>query len=136
MTYSLTDGSLVVGDAITGALTRTPGEGHGTYLILRGSLVSSVNYTLTVIDRPANGSSSNAAITLAIDVSATANHNQSEAIGQPSGSTQVASQPSSGGQGAAQLGGSGERSGAPYADNRWVSDNLRFAKGGTRRCPL
>lgn len=46
-TYDVTAGSLVSGDAFTGALSRTPGEAAGTYPILRGTLALSGNYELT-----------------------------------------------------------------------------------------
>lgn len=46
-TYSITSGSLVVGQNFTGALTRTAGETVGSYEILRGTLALTTNYTLT-----------------------------------------------------------------------------------------
>jgi len=47
-TWRVTGGSLVVGDAFTGALTRAPGEQAGRYTISQGSLALSANYLLTV----------------------------------------------------------------------------------------
>jgi len=48
-TWRIVSGSLVGGDAFTGALERAPGEQAGTYLIGRGSLALSPNYTLTLV---------------------------------------------------------------------------------------
>jgi len=47
LTYSITTGALVGTDAFTGALTRNPGEGIGSYPITKGTLALSNNYTLT-----------------------------------------------------------------------------------------
>lgn len=53
LTYSITAGSLVAGDLLTGALTRTAGELVGVlYPILQGSLTAGPNYALTYV--PAN----------------------------------------------------------------------------------
>ena len=49
LTYAVTTGSLVTGDALTGALTRSPGEAPGAYAITQGSLAASANYQLTFI---------------------------------------------------------------------------------------
>jgi hypothetical protein len=46
-TYRITAGSLVSGDAISGALTREAGEFVGTYDIKQGSLTAGSNYALT-----------------------------------------------------------------------------------------
>ncbi len=47
LTYQITEGSLVFNDAFTGNLSRDPGENVGSYTILQGSLVLSINYNLT-----------------------------------------------------------------------------------------
>ncbi|MBZ5659992.1 MAG: hypothetical protein LAO08_06245 [Acidobacteriia bacterium] len=49
LTYKITSGSLVSGDAFSGALTRAPGKNVGTYAILQGSLALSSNYSLTYV---------------------------------------------------------------------------------------
>jgi hypothetical protein len=48
-TYTITTGSLVLGDAITGALTRAAGTNVGTYQIQQGALTTANNpkYTIT-----------------------------------------------------------------------------------------
>ncbi len=47
LTYQVTGGSLLVGDAFTGALTRDPGQNAGTYAITQGTLALNANYALT-----------------------------------------------------------------------------------------
>jgi archaellin len=47
LTYTVTSGAFLPGDAATGALTRQPGETLGTYGILQGTLSVSANYSLT-----------------------------------------------------------------------------------------
>jgi hypothetical protein len=47
LTYQVTAGSLVTGDAFTGSLTRLAGEDVGSYAIQQGSLALSGNYALT-----------------------------------------------------------------------------------------
>jgi gliding motility-associated-like protein len=47
LVYTITTGALVTGDAFTGSLTRDAGENAGTYVIKKGSLALSNNYTLT-----------------------------------------------------------------------------------------
>jgi hypothetical protein len=49
LTFQITSGSLVSGDAFSGALTRAVGETVGTYAISQGALTLSTNYTLTYI---------------------------------------------------------------------------------------
>ena len=49
LTYQTTSGTLVNGDAFSGALTRAPGENAGTYAILQGSLTAGNNYALTFV---------------------------------------------------------------------------------------
>ncbi len=49
LTYQVTSGSLVDGDAFGGALTRDLGEEVGTYPIRQGSLALSENYALTFV---------------------------------------------------------------------------------------
>ncbi|WP_299158228.1 MBG domain-containing protein [uncultured Tenacibaculum sp.] len=46
-TYVLTSGTLVSGDAFTGALARTPGANAGNYAINQGTLTAGSNYTIT-----------------------------------------------------------------------------------------
>jgi hypothetical protein len=52
LSYQLTSGSLVAGDAFTGSLTRAMGTGVGTYAIEQGTLALNTNYNLTYV--PAN----------------------------------------------------------------------------------
>ncbi|HEV7287642.1 YDG domain-containing protein [Sphingomonas sp.] len=47
LTYTITLGSLVAGDQLSGALTRADGETPGKYAINQGSLSAGDNYTLT-----------------------------------------------------------------------------------------
>lgn len=47
LTYAITEGSLVAGDAFTGALAREAGEDVGTYDIVQGSLALTSNYAMT-----------------------------------------------------------------------------------------
>ncbi|MGE3190080.1 MAG: MBG domain-containing protein [Vicinamibacterales bacterium] len=47
LTYQVTSGSLVGGDALTGAVARVAGEDVGTYAIQQGSLTAGPNYALT-----------------------------------------------------------------------------------------
>jgi hypothetical protein len=47
LTYQITSGSLVAGDAFTGSLTREPGEAIGSYAIQQGTLALDSNYDLT-----------------------------------------------------------------------------------------
>lgn len=49
LTYKLTAGTLVNSDALTGSLTRAPGEDVGTYAILQGSVSAGPNYAITYI---------------------------------------------------------------------------------------
>ncbi len=49
LTYEVTSGSLVPGDAFTGALTREGGEEVGEYDILQGTLALNGNYDLTFV---------------------------------------------------------------------------------------
>ena len=49
LTYQVTSGTLVTGDAFTGALTRQTGENAGTYAIQQGTLALSADYTLTYV---------------------------------------------------------------------------------------
>jgi MBG domain (YGX type) len=48
LTYRVTIGVLFGSDTLSGALTRAPGEGIGSYPISRGTL-SSLNYNLTFV---------------------------------------------------------------------------------------
>jgi gliding motility-associated-like protein len=73
LTYAVTSGTLVGIDALSGTLTREPGEGAGTYMIKQGTLAASANYTLAF--QAANLFVSKATLT------ATAN-NQSKVYGQ------------------------------------------------------
>jgi hypothetical protein len=47
LTYRVTSGNLVSGDHFSGSLTRTAGEGVGSYAIKQGTLALSSNYALT-----------------------------------------------------------------------------------------
>jgi len=49
LTWSLSGGSFVAGDAVTGALARTPGESVGTYGVSQGTLSAGPNYDLTFV---------------------------------------------------------------------------------------
>jgi hypothetical protein len=46
LTWTLMSGALVSGEALTGALSRDPGEGVGFYAILQGSLTAGANYQI------------------------------------------------------------------------------------------
>ena len=48
LTYQITSGSLLSGDSLSGALTRSAGENAGSYAILLGTVTNS-NYTLTFV---------------------------------------------------------------------------------------
>lgn len=49
LTYTVTSGSVVVGDSFTGFIARVAGEMYGTYAIGQGDLALSQNYVLTFI---------------------------------------------------------------------------------------
>jgi len=49
LTYQITSGSLLSGDAFTGTLIREPGEAMGTYAILQGTLLLPEYYDLTYV---------------------------------------------------------------------------------------
>ncbi len=49
LTWTVTTGSLVSGDSLTGALVRAAGETVGTYAINQGTLAATANYTLTYV---------------------------------------------------------------------------------------
>ena len=49
LTYQITSGSLVAGDAFMGGLARNAGEAPGTYPILQGTLALNNNYVLTYV---------------------------------------------------------------------------------------
>jgi hypothetical protein len=49
LTYSISAGSLVGTDALTGSLTRAPGESVGSYPITQGSLTAGTNYLVTFV---------------------------------------------------------------------------------------
>ncbi len=49
LTYQLTSGSLAGTDALTGGLTRSPGENVGSYAIGEGTLSAGPNYNLTFV---------------------------------------------------------------------------------------
>ena len=48
-TYTITDGTMVSGESITGALARTTGETAGNYAINIGTLTAGNNYTITFV---------------------------------------------------------------------------------------
>ena len=49
LAFAISDGSLVNGDAVAGALTRAPGEAPGSYAIGQGSLSGGPNYALRIV---------------------------------------------------------------------------------------
>ena len=49
LTYQVTTGSLMSGDAFTGSLSRTPGESVGTYPINQGTLSAGGNYNMAYV---------------------------------------------------------------------------------------
>ena len=49
LTYGVTDGSLVAGDTLSGALMRDAGENPGAYAIGQGTLSATANYQLTFV---------------------------------------------------------------------------------------
>lgn len=65
LTYLISSGDLVEGDAFTGDLLREPGEGATTYGILQGSLSAGGNYALSFV--PAIFTINPAAITVSAD---------------------------------------------------------------------
>ncbi|MCW3836502.1 YDG domain-containing protein [Sphingomonas canadensis] len=48
LTFTITNGSLVSGDALSGALARAPGELPGNYAILLGTLTAGSNYEISI----------------------------------------------------------------------------------------
>ncbi len=50
LTFQVTSGSLLAGDAFTGSLERVPGEHTGTYQILQGSLALPDYYEITFVE--------------------------------------------------------------------------------------
>ncbi|NVO11079.1 MAG: T9SS type A sorting domain-containing protein [Bacteroidales bacterium] len=48
-TYTITSGSLISGDALTGELTRVTGETVGTYAIQLGTLTAGTNYNISFV---------------------------------------------------------------------------------------
>jgi hypothetical protein len=49
LTYHITSGGLIGSDALSGSLTRVPGENVGTYPIQQGTLTAGNNYSLTFV---------------------------------------------------------------------------------------
>ncbi len=49
LTYSITGGSLIAGESLTGELSRETGETAGTYTILQGTLTAGTNYSITFV---------------------------------------------------------------------------------------
>jgi hypothetical protein len=49
LTFELTEGSLVDGDSLTGALTRKAGQAAGIYPIKKGTLTAGSNYVMTYV---------------------------------------------------------------------------------------
>ncbi len=49
LTYHVTSGSLVMGDSLSGGLSRASGENVGVYNILQGTLSAGTNYSLFVV---------------------------------------------------------------------------------------
>ncbi len=50
LTYQITSGELIAGDAFTGAITRAAGEDAGTYAITQGTLALASYYDLTFVE--------------------------------------------------------------------------------------
>ena len=50
LTYAISSGNLVFGDAVIGALERVAGEDVGVYAILQGTLSAGANYDVTFVD--------------------------------------------------------------------------------------
>ena len=65
LTYTITSGSLVTGDSITGSLTRVSGENVGSYAINQGTLTAGGNYNLSYVG--ANLAIAPAALTITAD---------------------------------------------------------------------
>lgn len=66
LTYAITSGSLLLGDALTGSLTRTMGTDAGSYPIQQGTLTSSSNPNYAITYNAANLTISRATPTLAL----------------------------------------------------------------------
>src|SRR5204862_102075 len=49
LTYAISSGSLLPGDAFTGSLSRETGESVGDYAILKGGVALNANYALTYV---------------------------------------------------------------------------------------
>ena len=140
LTYSIQSGSLVSGDQVSGDLARAPGNTPGNYVIGQGDLSLSSNYALSFIDgvftilppssglvafAPANGASFNAS-----------NGASSFSTGSDPTADEIPA-PSSGGHGSAPSApgftslqpSEGGDTNAPYPNNRYVSDSIRFTIG-------
>lgn len=77
LTYSITSGSLVGGESLSGNLTRVAGEAVGTYAILQGSLSAGPNYNLTYVGANLTISIVNQTITVITSAPADAAYNTS-----------------------------------------------------------
>ncbi|GEM_PF-4906808 len=64
LTYQITSGLLVNGDALAGALARSPGENVGNYPISQGTLAATANYELSYVGANLAIVPSNAVVTL------------------------------------------------------------------------
>ena len=75
LTYTLTSGTFVGGDSLSGALTRDPGEAVGVYAIRQGSLSAGTNYNITYVGANLTISIINQTITVVTHAPATAVYN-------------------------------------------------------------
>ncbi len=64
LTYQVTSGALLTGDAFTGALTRVPGEAAGSYAIQQGTLALPAYYDLTFVGATLTIQAASPALTL------------------------------------------------------------------------
>src|SRR5262249_39794040 len=67
LTYQITSGSLAAGDSFSGALSRAPGEGVGSYAISQGTLTPGGNYAVTYVGANLTINPGAIAITVAAD---------------------------------------------------------------------
>jgi hypothetical protein len=66
--YTITNGTLVTGDALTGALTRAAGETAGNYAIQIGSLSAGANYNISFVSNDFTISLATSAESLAVNL--------------------------------------------------------------------
>ncbi|MFN8412937.1 MAG: sortase [Anaerolineales bacterium] len=77
LTYSITNGSLIAPDFLSGSLTRVAGETVGTYAIQQGSLTAGSNYTITFVGANLTIANVNQTITVITPAPATSQYNSS-----------------------------------------------------------